>query len=190
MKILKILFKSSSQRRFEKGYFERYDPSKASFHAFLRTCLDRFVTNVRKANRRKKRAGGWTHVSLDFESAESEFHRYQATNNISPEEYFHREWARSLFEVVLEALRKKCDASGKQVHFQLFELYDLGEEDKELSYERLAQLFGLKVTDVTNYLAFARREFRCLVIEKLRELTATDEEFHHEAKALLGINLP
>jgi hypothetical protein len=46
----------------------------------------------------------------------------------------------------------------------------------------------LKITDVTNYLASARREFRRLVLKKLREITATDEEFRREARALLGVD--
>jgi len=43
------------------------------------------------------------------------------------------------------------------------------------------------VSDVTNYLSFARREFRCVALEKLREMTATDEEFRREVRALFGV---
>ena len=42
------------------------------------------------------------------------------------------------------------------------------------------------MTDVTNYLAFARREFRRLLLEKLREITSSEEELEAEARALLG----
>jgi hypothetical protein len=45
----------------------------------------------------------------------------------------------------------------------------------------------LAATDVTNYLAFARREFRRCVLDQLREMTASDEEFRREAQALLGV---
>jgi len=40
---------------------------------------------------------------------------------------------------------------------------------------------------VTNFLAFARREFRRIVLEKLREITANDREFREEARSLLGV---
>jgi len=43
------------------------------------------------------------------------------------------------------------------------------------------------VTDVTNYLSFARREFRRIALAKLREMTTSDEEYRREARALLGI---
>jgi hypothetical protein len=47
-------------------------------------------------------------------------------------------------------------------------------------------MFSLAVTDVTNYLAFARREFRRCVLEQLREMTGSEEEFRREAHFLLG----
>ena len=62
----------SSPTAFEKNYVERYDPAKAKFRTFLRTCLDRFVQNQQKADRAEKRGGGATLLSLDFPGAERE----------------------------------------------------------------------------------------------------------------------
>ena len=53
----------------------------------------------------------------------------------------------------------------------------------------LAKEYGLTVSQITNYLALARREFRRIVLEKLHELTATEEEFRREARALLGVDI-
>jgi RNA polymerase sigma factor (sigma-70 family) len=175
-------------KAFEKGYFERYDSSKASFHGFLMVCLDRFVANAMKAGRRQKRRGDHHHFSLDFAAAENEFRKYEVADTLSAEEYFHREWVRSLFALVVDALRERCASEGKQIHFKLFELYDLDSDDNKLSYETLAQRYNLKTTDVTNYLAYTRREFRRLVLAKLQEITATEEEFRREARSLLGVD--
>jgi hypothetical protein len=41
---------------------------------------------------------------------------------------------------------------------------------------------------VTNYLAFARREFRRIAIEKLREMCASDDEFRREARSIFGVD--
>jgi RNA polymerase sigma factor (sigma-70 family) len=175
-------------RAFEKGYFEKYDSAKASFHGFLLLCLDRFIGNEIKASRRQKRGSGHPHYSLDFAGAEVEFKNAPQAESLSPEEYFRREWVRSLFAGVVENLRELCRTKGKETHFKIFELYDLETENDKLSYEMLADKFGIKVSDVTNYLAFARREFRRLVLVKLRELTASDQEFRREAQALLGVD--
>ena len=47
-------------RAFEKSFFADFDPRRARFRTYLRTCLDGFVTNARKADTRQKRGGGLT----------------------------------------------------------------------------------------------------------------------------------
>ena len=172
---------------FEKNYFANYDAGKASFQTFLRTCLDGFVANQRKAGKRLKRGGDLEHFQLDFVSAEDEFALHRAASDLSPEDYFHREWVRWMFTLAVEALRRRCEETGRTVHFRLFERYDL--DDQTTSYSSLAQEFGLDATTVNNYLASVRRDFRRIVLEKLREITATEEEFRNEARSLLGVEV-
>lgn len=172
---------------FEKNYFAVYDAAKASFQTFLRTCLDGFVANERKAGRRLKRGGDVNHYQLDFVSAEDELASHAAPD-LSPEDYFHREWVRWMFTLAVEALRQRCIESGRTAHFQLFERYDLA-DDVNVSYASLAKEFELEPATVNNYLAAMRRDFRRIVLEKLREITATEEEFRTEARSLLGVDV-
>jgi DNA-directed RNA polymerase specialized sigma24 family protein len=176
-------------KAFEKSYFERYDHTIGSFHAFLRVCIDRFVSKERQAQGRQKRGGETFFVPLDFSAVEEEFSAHDLANKVSMEEYFHQEWVRSLFALSIEALTEQSRKLGKELHVRLFELYDLEDEGERPTYEMLARRFGLKTTDVTNYLAFARREFRKIILAKLREMTATDEEFRSEARMLFGVDL-
>src|SRR5689334_22411996 len=155
---------------FEKNHFASYDAAKASFQTFLRTCLDRFVANDLNARQRLKRGGEMDHYQLDFAAAEDELAAHASASTLNPEEYFHREWVRSMFTMAVEAFRERCVESGRMVHFQLFERYDLN-DDSAVSYASLAEEFGLDVTTVNNYLAAARRDFRRLVLEKFRETT-------------------
>jgi hypothetical protein len=92
---------------------------------------------------------------------------------------------RSVFALAVERLRERADREGKRVHFAIFEAYDL-DDDRGLSYRELGTRFDLPETQVTNYLAAMRRRFRELVLEALREVTATDAEFRSEARSLLG----
>lgn len=174
----------------EKDYFTSYDPAKASFQTFFRTCLDRFVANQKKSDNRLKRGGGNDHFSIDFSSVDDELELNTVTG-ITPEDYFHKEWVRSLFTLAIETLRRRYDETGRAVYFKLFELYDLGDDEAESkkSYALLAKEFGISTMDVTNYLAAARRDFRKVVLDKLREVTATEEEFRTEARALLGVEV-
>jgi len=174
---------------FEKSHFAVYDATKASFQTFLRTCLDGFLSNQKKAESRLKRGGGASHFSLDFINAEDELALHSQVSDMTGEEYFHREWVRSLFTLAIETLRQRYVDSGRSVHFKLFESYDLVDDNSETktSYASLAQQFDLPTTAVNNYLAATRRDFRKVLLEKLREITATEEEFRKEARALLGV---
>ncbi|HLM25208.1 MAG TPA: hypothetical protein VK274_09135 [Pyrinomonadaceae bacterium] len=173
---------------FEKNHFAGYDAARASFQTFLRTCLDGFVSNERKAGRRLKRGGDINHYQLDFVAAEDELASHAAESSLSPEDYFHREWVRWMFTMAVDALRQRCEESGRTIYFQLFERYDL-RDDADVSYASLAKEFGLEPATVNNHLAAARRDFRKIVLEKLRDITATDEEFRTEARSLLGVDV-
>jgi RNA polymerase sigma factor (sigma-70 family) len=168
-------------KALEKGYFAGYDPQKAAFRTFLRVCLDGYVANERKAAARQKRGGGINIVALDFDSAESELLNLPRPDGQSMEDLFHQEWVRHLFSLAVEELR----GAVKDVQFRLFTRYDL--DGDSASYKLLAEEFGIPATQVTNHLAAARREFRRIVLAKLAELTASDEEFRAEARRLLGV---
>jgi RNA polymerase sigma factor (sigma-70 family) len=176
----------------EKNFFGRYDSSRAKFRTFLRTCLDGFVANENKAASRLKRGGDATILSLDFDGAEEQLRIGSRPSPNSIDDYFEKEWARSVFTLAIESFRPSMIDLGKETHLKLFERYVLDAEDgpAKPSYKALASEFNISTTDVTNYLALARREFRRIVLEKLRELTASDEEYRREARALLGADAP
>ena len=78
-----------------------------------------------------------------------------------------------------------CVAHERERTFHLFEAYDL-EGSENTSYQQLSKEYGISVTDVTNALAWARREFRRIALERLRELCGSEEEFQREARAAFG----
>jgi RNA polymerase sigma factor (sigma-70 family) len=177
---------------FEKEYLDAFDPAKARLRTFLRICTDRFVANEAKAAKRLKRGGGAAHLSLDFDAAENELQRagpviQLAASPESVDDFLEKEFIRSLFGIAVDKLRSECESCGKQIHFRLFEIYDLGDDARKASYSELAKEFQIAPTDVTNYLAFARREFRRIALDSLREMTGSEDEFRREARALLGV---
>jgi RNA polymerase sigma factor (sigma-70 family) len=169
----------------ERGILAQFDPGRARFRTYLRVCLDGFVANERRAAGRLKRGEGKV-LSLDFAAAETELARHGVPAD-DAEADFEQEWIRSLFGLAVTALRERLVADDKAVCFDLFERYDfLDAGAGSPTYADLARDCGLSVSDVTNGLAYARRQFRALVLEKLRELTASEEEFRTEARRLLG----
>src|SRR5207248_2456888 len=84
-------------------------------------------------------------------------------------------FVRGLFELAVEDFRRHCATAGKEVHFKVFERYDLDGPDAEErpTYAELGQEFNLPETQVTNYLAYARRRFRGFVLNRLRATTGS-----------------
>jgi len=87
----------------------------------------------------------------------------------------------------LARLRRQYRAAGRMVPLTIFEHYDLVDtDDARPTYAELAAEHRVPVTQVTNWLAAARRDFRAHALDTIRDLTSGDEEFREEVRALLG----
>lgn len=174
---------------FQKEWLERFEPGKARFRTFVRVCADRFVMNARQSASRQKRGGGGQRIPLDFESAEQEMASQRLAPAPDPDAYFHQEFVRALCERAVEAVRSEYLRNGRHAVFAVFERHDLDAGDAPPSYAQLAEQFDLTTTQVTNYLAQARRRFREHALEALRGLCGTGAEFRREARDLFGLDV-
>lgn len=174
----------------ERELLARFDPAKSRLRTFLRLCADSFVLNEMKSAGRQKRGGSAVHLALDFAAAEGELSAQTIDPAAIPspdnlEEFFEKEWIRSLFSLAVEDLRNLCRLKKKEKAFAIFEEYDL-EPSEGVSYAQLAGKHGMTATELNNSLAWARREFRQLALQRLQELCGGQEEFEREARALFG----
>jgi len=105
---------------------------------------------------------------------------------------FEREWVRGLCADALAELHDRLQRRNREIVFQIFERYDVfgAEDGLRPTYAALAGEFMIPVSQVTNHLSAARREFREVVLDRLRRLTVDAAEFRAEAQALLGADLP
>jgi DNA-directed RNA polymerase specialized sigma24 family protein len=166
----------------EKGWFTRYDASLGRFRTFVRTCVDRFAGTTARAQGRLKRGGGAS--SEPLEAAD-------AALASGPDEFdarIHSEWVRGVLTLALETFHDAAESSGKSVPFAIFQAYDVDDprDDQRPSYRALAARFGIPETQVSNFLNWARREFRRHVLGALRSLAGNDAEFREDARELLG----
>ena len=141
---------------------------------------------------RLKRGGGQIIAAVDFERFDADLAVHARSEDPDPERWFHREWVRGLFARALERLRRHCDDKRHPDAFVLFTRYDIDPDGTgpRPTYALLARDMGRSITDVTNELAWARRAFREIVLDLLRDICASDEEFRAEARDLLGIDPP
>jgi len=164
--------------------FARYDPARARFRTYVRRCVDSYVANARQAEQRRKRGGDATFVSIDAREVDE---RLTIEGSRDADAAFEREWVRSILVAALARLRDRYRAMGHTMQLALFEQYDLAKADDDRpTYAALAAEHGIPVTSVTNWLAAVRRDYRSQVIDTLRDVTSSDEEFREELRALQG----
>jgi RNA polymerase sigma factor (sigma-70 family) len=173
---------------FEKGVLDGYDPTRARFRTWLRRCLDGYVSNQRKSERRLKRGGEYLHVPLDFQTAEGDLKHHPLPVSEDLETFFRREWVRALFSLAVDELRAESLDRGRALEFALFEKYDLEapEGPARPTYAELASEFGVSTSKVTNGLHAMRLRLRRRILAKLRELCGDEAEFRAEARELFG----
>src|SRR6185436_3687313 len=113
----------------DRGTLDAYEPRKARLRTFLRSCVDALVANADRDARRLKRGGGIAPLSLEFELAEGELARTGLPSPEHVEDFFEREWVRSLFATAIEQLRAHYAGKGRDVVFALFARYDLDDAE-------------------------------------------------------------
>jgi RNA polymerase sigma factor (sigma-70 family) len=172
---------------FEHAWFDRFEPEQARFRTFVRLCVDRLVMNMQQAAGRTKRGGGARTLSIDFAGAEHEL-LAQAAVPAEADDFFKREFVRALFDRAVRSLREDSLARGRELHWRLFERYDLG-APAGVSYAQLAAEFRLTPGQVTGYLAQVRRAFKTHAIAELKALCGSADEFRREARELLGLEI-
>ena len=89
-----------------------------------------------------------------------------------------------MFSLAVERLREESDAT----RFAIFEAYDLDDTRTRHVSRDSANGSASARRAVTNGLAAMRRRFRAIVLDVLREATASEAEYRAEVRALLGVD--
>lgn len=138
----------------ESRFTARADPARGRFRSFLKTALRHFVVDRQRAESAEKRGGGCVPTSVDDEAL--------AARGGSPDAALDATWRASLIERALAALEADLRASGKEVYFRVFRDYFVV-MDGNVDHAGVAERYGLRTTDVSNYLRVAKNRFRALL---------------------------
>ena len=157
-----------------------FDPERGRFRTYLMRSLTNFTIDRHRASTAQKRGG---HL-VELSEAED---LLAASPDTDPEAAFERDWVKQVMSLSVVRLTERLTERGKVRHLDVFRRFHLVESAP--SYDEVASELGIKVTDVTNSLHAARREFRAVALDLLRELTASEEEFQWEARAVFGIEI-
>jgi len=158
-----------------RKFFAKVAPEIGRFRTFLKACVKNFVNSSEASEKALKRGGRRIRLSLDLSDAVLP----EMSERASPEEAFDREWSKTVMKEALVRLLVTYREENREVYFRVFEAYDLLTDPKP-SYKQLADRLGIKETDVTNFLAHARRRLRALAEELIGDTVATEEELRQE----------
>lgn len=174
----------------EREFFADFDKTRARFRTFLRACLDRFVANQDRARMAAKRGENVT-IRCDFADAEALVQTMKPRDDADPGDVFEKEWLRSFMANAIERLERRLIDCDRARDFRIFSLYDLAPDPKNRpSYADVARETGTDTITVTNRLYAARKELRAIILERLRRLTTSDDEYREEVRVVLGQDVP
>jgi RNA polymerase sigma factor (sigma-70 family) len=97
--------------------FQRADPSRGRFRAYLVTAARNFLSNARARDLAARRGGDAHHESIDAIEAERYLELNAPDPESSPEAVFERQWALRLTERAIERLRAEYAARGQERTF-------------------------------------------------------------------------
>ena len=171
-------------RFLEKNYLEGLSAERGRFRAFLLVSLKHFLANEWDKSRSQKRGGGVTPLSLDWQTADTQF-QIAATAEPSPDKAFDREWAVALLARVIERLRAECETDGRGKQFAELKIF-LTTGKGERSYADAARSLGLDEGAVRVAVHRLRKRYRQLLRDEIAQTLADSADVDEEMRALCG----
>lgn len=154
------------------------------FRAFLLAALKHFLANERDRTGRMKRGGNITHLSLDWQSADTQFQIADGTQ-VPPDAAYDREWALSLLERVIVRLGGEFAADGKTERFERMKPF-LTMGKGEIPYASAAAELSMDEGAVRVAVHRVRKRYRELLKEEIAQTLSDPAMVEEELKVLLG----
>lgn len=157
---------------------------RSKFRAFLLAALKHFLANEWDKAQCQKRGGRITHLSLDWQSADT---RFQLADSAipTPDQAFDREWALALLERVLVRLREEAVADGTGGRFEQLKGF-LMVGNNEIPYASAAAVLALDEGTVRVAVHRLRKRYRELLRHEVAQTLADPAMVDEELAVLLG----
>ena len=152
------------------------DEQVGCFRQLLSTTLKRFISNVERDKKRKKRAPKDGIVPLaSLELSNLDIPALEAT----AEQAFNYAWISSLLDQTLAETKKQCCESDQEIHCKIFHrkvLAPFFEGAEDISMENISRMYRLENANQANSrIVTVKRRFRRILMHRLRDLTGSEE---------------
>ena len=123
----------------QKGnLLEKADPERGKFRSFLIGVLKNLCKRDWNQQKKKPLCTNFAKWSLES-SLQPEWEKKILTTDISPEEAFHKEWARLIVNQAMSQLRNYCRKSGKPEKVKALEAFELQYFEGKKNYPNSAK---------------------------------------------------
>ena len=132
----------------------------------------------------RKKRGGPSHFTLDFDTAEGKFNREPAANHDSAERLFERRWAVELLDAALTELRREYVETDRGELFDLLKPTLTG--DAGTGYDKLADRLDMTVGAVKVAVHRLRQRYRDRIREVIGRTVANPADVDDEIRDLFA----
>lgn len=179
-------------RLVERKDWEKLSPDRGSFRGFLKRSLKNFMIDAARREQARRPAGGL--FLFRFEEVRD------AHPTVDPENAFDREWVQTVLRESIRDLEIRLKKEGSSNLFDVFRLYCLSEDgsgdasettkfimsgDAGKTYAEVAAQLGLRESDVRKRLARCRALLREIVLDRVRDYSASEDEATAEFEKLI-----
>lgn len=168
----------------ERQDFAGLKQENGRFRAFLLAALKNFLSNERDRAGRLKRGGHITHLSLDWQNADTRF-QIADGRQIPPDAAYDREWAVALLERVITQLRDESVAEEKGERFEKLKSY-LTMGKGVIPYASAALALAMEEGAVRVAVHRLRKRYRELLRREVADTLADPAMVDEELAVLLG----
>lgn len=164
--------------------FADLNREQGRFRAFLLASLKHFLINHWKRGCAQKRGAGNTMLSMDWETADSQF-EIAAGNDSNPERAFDREWAMALLGRVLDRLRVESEKEDRADLFKELRVF-LTAGKGARPYHEAAEALGMEEGAVRVAVHRFRKRYRQLLRDEILNTLSDASQVDEEMRALFG----
>jgi len=170
-------------RFLEKNYLEGLSTGRGRFRAFLLASLKHFLANEWDKSRRQKRGGAATHLSLDWQTADTQFQ--VSSLAASPDQEFDREWAVALLAKVIQRLQAECEKDGRANQFKNLKVF-LSAGKGAVPYCDTAKSLRMEESAVRVAVHRLRKRYRQLLRDEIGQTLSDPKQVDEEMRALFS----
>jgi DNA-directed RNA polymerase specialized sigma24 family protein len=163
------------------GAIATAERERGRFRSYLLGAVKHFLSRQREAARRQKRGGGVIPESVDDEEARE----VPDLRVPSPEAEFDRQWALTVLQRALDALRLESEAEDGARMFGMMQPWLTGEAAPG-DQAQLAATLGMNVNSLKSHIHRLKQRFRALLKAEITSTLDRGGSVDAEMAALLG----